>query len=90
MLKPLDFSKVEAIRMHMRLTNKQMAQLFDVTPVTYHGWVAGKPLRPANLHRVRLMLRALLIVVNEHNWPTEEVLAMTMKNRFAALLKLLP
>jgi len=48
MTKPLDFTKVEALRKHMLLTTRDMAELLGVSRMTYYGWVSGKPMRKTN------------------------------------------
>lgn len=85
----LDFSKVEALRKHMLLTAAQMAELFGVSRVTYYSWVKGKPIRSANEQKVKAMLKKLLVVITEYNWPTPEIVAATPQQRMEALLKLL-
>lgn len=87
--KPLDFTKVEALRKHMLLTSANMAELLGVSRMTYYGWVRGKPLRKSNDDAVRSMLKKLLAVMTEHNWPTPEVIAATQKQRKELLLKVL-
>lgn len=85
----LDFTKVEALRRHMLLTVAQMAELFGVSRMTYYSWLKGNPIRSANERNVRAMLKKLLVVVTEHNWPTPEIVAATPQQRMEALLKLL-
>jgi len=77
----LDFSKVEALRKHLMLTTADMAKLLGVSRMTYYGWVNGKRMRKANDEAVRSMLRLLLKLVTEHNWPAPEVIAMSSRQR---------
>lgn len=86
---PLDFSKVEALRKHMLLTTTDISQLLGVSRMTYYGWVKGKPLRPANDAAVRAMLKRLLSVMNEHHWPTPEVIGLEQKQRVERLKSIL-
>lgn len=79
--KPIDFTKVEALRKEMMLTIENMASLFGVTRATYHFWLKGKPLRPSNDEYVRVMLKKLLTAYTEHSWPSPEVRAMDSKQR---------
>lgn len=87
--KPIDFTKVEALRKEMLLTIENMASLFGVTRATYHSWLKGKPIRPSNDEYVRVMLKKLLVVYTEHSWPSPEVRAMDSKMRKDALDTLL-
>jgi DNA-binding transcriptional regulator YiaG len=87
--KPLDFTKVEALRKHMLLTTSDMAELLGVSRMTYYGWVKGKPLRKSNDEAVRAMLKRLLAVMTEHSWPMPEVIASTQKQRKERLLEIL-
>ena len=85
----LDFTKVEALRKHMLLTTSDMAELLGVSRMTYYGWVAGKPPRKTNDAKVRAMLKRLLVVMTEHNWPAPEVIAASPQWRKQRLLELL-
>jgi DNA-binding XRE family transcriptional regulator len=86
---PLDFSKVEALRKHMLLTTSDMSELLGVSRMTYYGWVRGKLLRKSNDESVRTMLRKLLDVMTQHNWPTPEVIASDQKQRKERLMVVL-
>ena len=72
---PLDFTKVEALRKHMLLTTGNMAQLLDVSRMTYYGWVKGKAIRKKNDEKVRDVLRQMLAMLSE-GWPQPEVLSL--------------
>jgi DNA-binding transcriptional regulator YiaG len=85
----LDFSRVEALRKHMLLTTSDMSELLGVSRMTYYGWVKGKPLRESNDKSVRVMLRKLLDVMTQHNWPTPEVIASDQKQRKERLVAVL-
>jgi excisionase family DNA binding protein len=87
--KPLDFTKVEALRKHMLLTTSDMAELLGVSRMTYYGWVKGKPLRKSNDGTVRAMLKRLLAVMTEHAWPMPEVIAADRTQRMERLRALL-
>jgi DNA-binding XRE family transcriptional regulator len=89
MTKPLDFTKVEALRKHMLLTTRDMSEVLGVSRMTYYGWVNGKPLRKNNLENVRLMLKKLLSVMTDHGWPMPEVIAAAQKQRKERLVELL-
>tara|TARA_R110002126_G_scaffold4382_8_gene23028 strand:- start:1027 stop:1314 length:288 start_codon:yes stop_codon:yes gene_type:complete len=85
----LDFSRVEALRKHMLLTTSDMSELLGVSRMTYYGWVKGKSLRESNDKSVRIMLRKLLDVMTQHNWPTPEVIASDQKQRKERLVAVL-
>ena len=86
---PLDFAMVETLRRHMLLTTGNMSTLFGVSRMTYHGWVKGKPLRKSNDIVVRRVLRQLLDVMKNHQWPMPEVIASDQRERFSRLQELL-
>jgi len=86
---PVDFTKVETLRRHMLLTTGNMSTLFGVSRMTYYGWVKGKPLRKSNDIVVRRVLRQLLDVMKNHQWPTPEVIASGQRDRFSRLQELL-
>lgn len=85
---PLDFAKVEALRKHMLLTTGNMAQLLDVSRMTYYGWVKGKAIRKKNDEKVREVLRQMLAMLSD-GWPQPEVIALDQKDRFQRLLEIL-
>lgn len=87
--KPLDFTKVEALRKHMLLTTSDMSGLLGVSRMTYYGWVKGKSLRKANDEAVRAMLKRLLAVMTDYGWPMPEVIAAEQKQRKERLLEIL-
>ncbi len=86
---PLDFARVEALRRHMLLTTADMSELLGVSRMTYYGWVKGKPLRKSNDESVRKILKRLLSVMTDHNWPLPEVIAASQKERKARLVEIL-
>lgn len=86
---PVDFTKVETLRKHMLLTTGNMSTLFGVSRMTYYGWVKGKPLRKSNDVTVRRVLRQLLDVMKNHQWPMPEVIASDQRERFSRLQELL-
>jgi DNA-binding XRE family transcriptional regulator len=87
-LPPLDFTKVEALRKHMILTTANMAELFQVSRMTYYGWVKGKPIRSKNDEHVRSVLKQLLQLISD-GWPQPEVIPLAQKDRFQRLLEIL-
>jgi DNA-binding transcriptional regulator YiaG len=89
MPKPLDFTKVEALRKHMLLTTKDMSELLGVSRMTYYGWVRGKPLRKNNDETLRRLLRQMLTLIRDHNWPPPDVIAAEQKQRKERLVEML-
>lgn len=85
----IDFTKVESLRRHMLLRNKDMAELMGVTRMTYYGWIKGKPIRKKNDAKVRSTLRTLLVLLTEHGWPQPQVIAMSPDDRLTALHELI-
>ena len=88
MTKPLDFTKVEALRRHMLLSVRDIAMVLGVSRMTYYGWLKGKPLRKSNDAKVREKLRQLLEIMKE-GWPQPEVIALESVSRRQRLLDLL-
>jgi DNA-binding XRE family transcriptional regulator len=86
---PLKFDAVENLRRHMLLTRGNMAELFGVSRMTYYSWVKGSPIRKSNEVNVRRVLKQLLHVMSQHNWPTAEVVASEPPERMQRLLSLL-
>tara|TARA_A100001388_G_scaffold272399_1_gene252642 strand:- start:1049 stop:1327 length:279 start_codon:yes stop_codon:yes gene_type:complete len=88
MAKPLDFSKVEALRRHMLLSVRDISMVLGVSRMTYYGWLKGKPLRKSNDAKVREKLRQLLEIMKD-GWPQPEVIALESVSRRQRLLELL-
>jgi len=84
-----NFKSVETLRRHMLLTVGNMAELFGVSRMTYYGWMKGKPIRKSNEDRVRRVLKQLLAVMTQHQWPMPEVIASDQKVRMSRLVELL-
>ena len=87
--KPLDFEKVEALREHTLLSVKHMSQLMGVSRMTYYGWVRGKPIRDNNEAKAKRILRQLISLVKEGQWPTESSRSMSALSRYETLLEIL-
>ena len=88
MTKPLDFTKVEALRRHMLLSIRDISMVLGVSRMTYYGWLKGKPLRKSNDAKVREQLRQWLDIMKE-GWPQPEVIALESVARRQRLLELL-
>ena len=72
----------------MLLTTGNMAELLEVSRMTYYSWVKGKPIRKKNDEKVRDTLRNLLALMTE-GWPQPDVIALEQKYRFQRLLEIL-
>ena len=82
------FAKIDALRRHMLLTHTQMARLLGVSRVTYYNWrSAGRPAE-RNMPKTRAILKDLLRVMTEHEWPTPAIVAMDQDARLLELQKL--
>lgn len=88
MTKPLDFTKVEALRRHMLLSVRDIAMVLGVSRMTYYGWLKGKPLRKSNDVKVREKLKQLLDIMKD-GWPQPDVIALESVSRRQRLLELL-
>jgi hypothetical protein len=64
-----------------------MAELLEVSRMTYYGWVKGKPIRQKNDGKVREILRKMLSILND-GWPQPEIIALEQKERFKRLLEI--
>jgi len=82
------FDKIDALRRHMLLTHSQMARLLGVSRVTYYSWrKVGHPAE-RSAPRTRAILKDLLRVMTEHEWPSPAVVAMDPDDRLLELQKL--
>lgn len=88
--KKIDFAKVEALRRHMLLTHNDMAKVFRVTRQSWYLWLNNRAYPKNNKEaEVRAMIRKLLSVMAEHQWPAPDVIASSQRERFEKLLALL-
>lgn len=83
------FLKVESLRKHMMLNISQMTELLGVSRMSYYGWVSGKSISKRSEKKVKTTVKKLLKVMQDHNWPTTEVITMEPAERFAELERLL-
>jgi DNA-binding transcriptional regulator YiaG len=87
--KRVTFDKIDALRRHMLLTHTQMAWLLGVSRVTYYNWKKlGHPAE-RNAAKTRAILKDMLRVMTEHEWPTPAIVAMDQDERLVELQKLL-
>lgn len=87
--KRVTFDKIDALRRHMLLTHTQMARLLGVSRVTYYNWKnVGHPAE-RNAAKTRAILKDMLRVMTEHEWPTPAVVAMDQDQRLIELQKLI-
>jgi transcriptional regulator with XRE-family HTH domain len=85
----ISFEKIDSLRKHMLLTRTQMAQLLGVSRVTYYNWKALGSVTPRNVVYVRKVLKEVLRIMVDHEWPSPNVVAMQSDDRYAELLKLI-
>jgi DNA-binding XRE family transcriptional regulator len=85
----VDFAKVEMLRRHLLLNTSDMAKVLGVSRVTYYSWVRGASMRSTNVPKVKAVLKRLLAVVTETEWPNNDVLVMKPTQRAERLLELL-
>ena len=86
---PLDFEKVELVREKMALTIGDMAKLFAVSRATYYKWINGGPIRERNEKKVKDILRQLLPLLKEGEWPPTNAKQMNSEQRLTSLLEIL-
>lgn len=86
----VDFAKVEVLRRRMLLSKNQLATLLGVSRLGYHNWVSGKSLiRAKNAARVKRVLRRLLNILMEEEWPSPAMIEADSDVRFAKLVELM-
>lgn len=88
-LKPLAFSKIESLRRHMLMTKSQMARLLGVSRVTYYNWEKSGGPSMRNLGHTKAMLKEMLRIMTEYDWPMPSVVAMDQDDRLIELQKLI-
>lgn len=87
--KRVSFDKIDALRRHMLLTHTQMARLLGVSRVTYYNWKkVGHPAE-RNVTKTRAILKELLRVMLEHEWPSPAIVAADQDQRLIELQKLI-
>lgn len=82
---PIDMTKVEAVRLHLKLRQSDMAVLFGVSRITYIRWTKGYQVRSGTQKIIRSRLRELLGIIRD-GWPPPETMALRAEQRFAQLL----
>lgn len=89
MRKPLDFTKIEALREHMLIQVGDWVGILGVSRMTYYKWVNGKAqIRPARSEVVRQRIKQLLGVMAS-GWPQPYIKGMDPKDRAVKLTALL-
>jgi DNA-binding transcriptional regulator YiaG len=86
---PLKFAKIDALRVHMLLSVTDMARLLGVSRVTYYNWKSVGHLPERSSTYTKKVLKELLRVMVEHEWPSPRVIAMTPEERLEELQKLI-
>ena len=85
----IPFDRIDSLRRHMMLTRGQMARLLGVSRVTYYNWQAAGQPAARNIVYVRKVLKELLRIVVDHEWPSPRVIAMDSDERLVELQKLI-
>lgn len=83
------FVKIESLRKHMLLNVSQFTELLGVSRMSYYGWLKGKAIRKSNEDKVKKVVKNLLVVMKDHNWPTSSDIALEPDERLARLKELL-
>lgn len=87
--KRIAFEKIDSLRRHMLLTNSQMAWLLGVSRVTYYNWKKQGYPAERNATKTRAILKDMLRVMTEHEWPAPAIVAMDQDERLVELQKLI-
>jgi DNA-binding transcriptional regulator YiaG len=86
----LDFNKVEALRKHMLLSVRGMAQILRTSRQNYYNWKSARSYPTPNAEAaLKSRIKKMLTVVNEHSWPTADIIMATHSQRVKKLLALL-
>lgn len=73
----------------MLMTVDDLADIFGVSRTTYYHWLDGKAIRTKNADRVRTIVKRMLTIMAEHQWPMPEVIGADQKTRKAKLVALI-
>lgn len=87
--KQFDFAKVDALRKHMLLTVESMVTLLGTSRVSYYNWLKRGIKRKKSVEHTRKVVRSLLTVVSQHNWPNDAVFVANQEQRLKMLQDLL-
>jgi ACT domain-containing protein len=85
----ISFARIDALRKHMLLSKTQMVRLLGVSRVTYYNWRDMGHLPTRGSGYTKKVLREMLRVMVEHEWPTPTVVAMTPDERLEELQRLI-
>ena len=87
--KAFDFAKVDALRKHMLLTVESMVILLGTTRVSYYNWLKAGIKRKKTLEHVRKMVRSMVTLVSNDQWPNPAVYVANQPERLKMLQDLL-
>ena len=87
--KTFDFGKVDALRKHMLLTVESMVDLIGTTRVSYYNWLKSGIKRKKTVEHVRKVVRTLVVVISERNWPYDAVFVANQAERLAMLKEII-
>ena len=86
MSKPLDFQRVETLRRNMLITTDQIADLFETSRQTYYNYVKGNSApHPRKLEKIKEVVRRLVFLAVEQEWPSSDLIGARSHDRFSAL-----
>ena len=85
----IPFARIDSLRRHMLLSVTDMVRLLGVSRVTYYNWKTAGQLPPRGGTYTKKVLKELLRVIVEHEWPSPTVIAMTPEERLEELQKLI-
>jgi hypothetical protein len=87
--KLIKFSRIDDLRRHMLLSVTDMVRLLGVSRVTYYNWRTVGHLPDRSSTYTKKVLKDLLRIMVEHEWPSPPIIAMTPAERFEELQKLI-
>lgn len=88
-VKSTEADKIDALRKHMLLTVDSMCIVFNVSRVSYYNWLKGKSMRKKTADTIRRIVRKLVIIISQYDWPNPSVYVANQPQRLKMLQKLL-
>lgn len=83
--KALDFDKIDALRKHMLLTVESMSEVLGTTRVNYYNWRRGAKPSKKRGDKVRNIVRSLVYMVAQNQWPNPAVFVAKQSERLVML-----
>lgn len=89
MHEPVNFAVVERIRKHTLLSVTDLCAMLGVSRMSYSRWMRGGQPRPDIAELINKKVRELSLAIQEDDFPTPEIAALSRGERLNRLLDLL-